>query len=115
MFANLKNNVLTVNSYRFPDAQVTTLDDIMLNIDEETGECLTAIIDSRLDIFKNDVDEYIAEYTGVTGSDELAYHEEAHHIYYVGDDLNELVNKCNLWGADLEKIAIYVDSEEVEL
>ena len=115
MFANLKNNVLTVNSYRFTDAQVTTLDDIMMNIDEETGECLTAIIDSRLDIFQNDANEYIAEYTGVTGSDELAYHEEAHHIYCVGDDIADLVNKCNLWGADLDKTAIYLDSEEVEL
>ena len=49
MFANLKNGVVTIDTYRFSDAQVTTLDDLLLYFAEGMEDCLTATIDNYKD------------------------------------------------------------------
>ena len=41
-FINLRNGRINVTSYRYPDHQLTTLDDLIINAIEGTGDYLTA-------------------------------------------------------------------------
>jgi len=43
-FLNLENGVLSVNTYRLPNAAATTEKDIIQAYEEETGETLTASV-----------------------------------------------------------------------
>jgi len=45
-FANYKNGIVTMNSYRFPDAQVTDVADILSAMESQSNEILTASIDT---------------------------------------------------------------------
>lgn len=45
-FANYKNGEVTINTYRFPDAQVTDVADILNAIETESDEILVASIDT---------------------------------------------------------------------
>jgi len=45
-FANYKNGKVTINSYRFPDAQVTDIDDILNAAKKESDEVLVASINT---------------------------------------------------------------------
>lgn len=49
-FANLKNGQITINTYRIPDASVTTLEDLLECYEKETEETLTASIESDEDL-----------------------------------------------------------------
>lgn len=46
-FANYKNGELTIATYRFPDAQVTDVADILNAIETESEEILVASIDTE--------------------------------------------------------------------
>lgn len=45
-FANYKNGEVTINTYRFPEAQVTDVADILNAIETESDEILVASIDT---------------------------------------------------------------------
>lgn len=45
-FANYKNGQVTISTYRFVDAQVTDIEDILNAVEKESDEILTASIDS---------------------------------------------------------------------
>ncbi|MEX1669098.1 hypothetical protein AB4876_09255 [Zhongshania guokunii] len=45
-FANYKNGEVTINTYRFPDAQVTDVADILNAVETESEEILVASIDT---------------------------------------------------------------------
>ncbi|MGZ8220090.1 MAG: hypothetical protein ACXWT0_00430 [Methylobacter sp.] len=107
MFANLKNGVLTVNTYRFADATATTFDDLLLEYKNESEECLTASIENKLEIF-NTATGWIATYTGLTGSEEISISEEAHNINY-GSSKEDLINNANVWGADLDNTEVVIN------
>lgn len=47
MFLNLKDGILTINSYRFPDAEVTTAEDLLRAYYSGSSEILTAINPER--------------------------------------------------------------------
>lgn len=46
-FANYKNGEVTINTYRFADAQVTDVADILNAIETESEEILVASIDTE--------------------------------------------------------------------
>lgn len=46
-FLNLKNGEVTSNTYRFADAEVTTLEDLVRAYKEDSQECLTASFDEE--------------------------------------------------------------------
>jgi hypothetical protein len=106
MFANLKNGIITVSSYRLVEASATTLDDLIMSYRLESGECLTASIENTLEIF-NTADGWIATYTGITGSNELVIGEEAHNIQF-GESKDDLINAANVWGADLDDTKVII-------
>lgn len=107
MFANLKNGNLTVNTHRLPAATSTTFDDLINAYKTESNECLTAIIESKLEIL-NTATGWIAVFTGLTGSDEISINEEAHNVSY-GSSEEELINNANVWGADLDNTEVIVN------
>lgn len=45
-FLNLKNGILSINTYRFVDATLTSQDDIISSYKNGSDECLTASIDN---------------------------------------------------------------------
>ena len=45
-FANYKNGEVTINTYRFPDAQATDVADILNAVETESEEILVASIDT---------------------------------------------------------------------
>ena len=46
-FANYKNGQVTINTYRFSDAMLTDVNDIISASNQESGEILTATIESE--------------------------------------------------------------------
>ena len=46
-FANYKNGEVTINTYRFPDAQVTDVADILNTVETESEEILVASINTE--------------------------------------------------------------------
>ena len=49
-FANLKNGVITINTYRFPGAQVTDINDILSALENDSEETLAASIDNDVEL-----------------------------------------------------------------
>jgi len=45
-FLNLENGILTLNSYRLPNATVTDQEDLLKAFDNQSGETLTAIVEN---------------------------------------------------------------------
>lgn len=45
-FANYKDGQVTINSYRFADAQVTDVEDILSAVENKSDEVLVASIDT---------------------------------------------------------------------
>ena len=46
-FSNYKNGEVTINTYRFPNAMLTDVNDIISASNRESGEILTATIESE--------------------------------------------------------------------
>jgi hypothetical protein len=49
-FANYKHGKVSINSYRFPDAQVTDIDDVIKSNEMQSEEVLVASIDTEEDL-----------------------------------------------------------------
>jgi hypothetical protein len=45
-FANYKDGSISINSHRFPDAQVTDVDDVIKSHEKQSEEILVASIDT---------------------------------------------------------------------
>lgn len=90
-FLNLKNNTLSVNTYRLPDAAATTIDDLMLLHSNDSEETLTASIENELTL-----DGVRAFYTGLSGNNEFSYSETAEGLS--GDQDERLLQSLNVWG-----------------
>lgn len=48
-FINLKNGTVSLDTYRFPEAEVTDFDDILDQLSDEESETLTCSLDLYLD------------------------------------------------------------------
>ena len=93
-FVNYINAVATLNTYRSPNAEVTTLEDIQDAIIHNRNENLTATVTQEFDY---DEDFKIASFSGINyNSDkgfDICVNEEAHNIQTIEDGLS-------IWGLD---------------
>ncbi len=106
-FLNLKNGQLSINTYRFPDAQVTTQDDLYKSYRKESEEILTASIENELRLVDS-AQGWIAVYTGLTGTEDFVFEEEGHNID--GETENDRIeNALLIWGADIDQTKISVE------
>ena len=100
-FANLKNGNITINNYRFVDAQSTTLEDLVETHRQEKDEYLTAIVDNTLFVSEIEKGNWSAFFTGIDGMDNLCFEEEGHNII-VNSEECALEEARNIWGITVE-------------
>ncbi len=103
MFLNLTNRQLSVNTYRFPKAMVTTQNDLLKSHKEGSKDCLTASIANTLEIFRQpDSEKYLVSFCGLNGDGDFCNNEKAH---IVASDVDNAIEKaCPFWGLKIENI-----------
>lgn len=104
-FVNLKDGEITVNSYRFVDAEVTDIEDLMESKRQDKGETLVATVENKLTIFKTEKNLWSAGFTGIDGMDNFCYEEEGHNI--CAETEKEAIQKAeSVWGLTNENYTL---------
>lgn len=107
-FLNLKNGKLSINTYRLPEATLTTQDDLYKSYKTETEECLTASIENKLILVKNG-DTWVAGFTGLTGSEDFVFEEEGYNIIAKNADEAAEYASRQIWGFDIDETSVQVN------